>query len=1088
MARRRERYQHASLRKAVTSAGAVRPLPPQFHQHSTIGLMSADWPQHKLLIHGGHESLGRYMDSMGLKYFSTRGKYDNKAERSYIVLNPTLEQMKDLGHRFGQDSIVFSKGPHDHKLVYTNGEHTGKFRPYLGTYESFDTEPDDAHTYFPGHGFLRLHFDWDNAPLAHQEQKPEQPVSGPKANEPDEALGKSSKNRKRQLRGLTIGQERQRFRQYLHRLGFAARQGNQNRRGVGRSQRGLAYNPNIAKEERLKYESGAGAMAHPHAYAWHDGHTDHHAPASPVLRKDQPVPTEHPHTGGPPQENPHVNDQVAGVGVKTYAKFAQPYGTITPGKKTDLNHYPYQDKLPAIEKLVADHGFRTYFAGGKHGKPDLATKNYNTGHLMVYDPTPQSGGDFGNEDYTSGWRQIHELSHALTYPQLNSIYGEGRRIGRLGVHRTLRESLRAVHWEWLAAHKQRELSEKIGIHIPDETFNRELNTVLHDAVHRAVTGKFTEPSSEGFEPHPHKISLDHALGAVSAEAQRLGLTDHNSLIRKSVNLHAVEGDYTLSDKTFTIAEAKQELAKAVKAKIESYRQEMAGLRKRELRKSAAPAAAAQAGKFKVTVPDLANCPRCGHPDAPGSCTCLTKGESKTKLFAGAEHKGAKAPFAGAKSGANPLGKEESAAVRSCTCGQCSWCKSHGVKKADEIEKSGEAPHKGPPKKLTPAVTNDPKKLVADGSKEPVPAITKDEPSLFSGAEHQGKKPSLFERAKAGEDVLKDEPNMSLFSGTENKADKEPELFSGAKKGASPLGKEEKKDTKEVKCAGCGKPMNPVDVMVSSGRHICGACVRKQHQKVVGKVEPEDKSMAYSEKDPKGKRSFVSQDKMPVNDAKEQERRSTELAARRAKNEGVKKSESPIFKAMGAKNLCKTCHKSHQGPRCSDEPKVVKDEADFHKPTTPGVLPSDKKSKVIETPGSGGQTKPGMKKDETPAAKPPSGKNPTAMPASKPGTAPGMAAPAKPAKPATGAAPIVKGDFGFAGSGKVATSPAQAAAPTLPTPKKDASTIRGTPMGHIAVGRHAVLPGAHLFGKKPAAAPAVVPAPAPAAPKVATGTK
>src|SRR6266851_5587025 len=223
MARRRERYQHASLRKAVTSAGAVRPLPPQFHQHSTIGLMSADWPQHKQLIHGGHESLGRYMDSMGLKYFSTRGKYDNKAERSYIVLNPTLEQMKDLGHRFGQDSIVFSKGPHDHKLVYTNGEHTGKFRPYLGTYESFDTEPDDAHTYFPGHGFLRLHFDWDNAPLAldpaatpvggvpapttsvveeaHQEQKPEQPVSGPKIEDPNKALAKALRELVEVLRG-----------------------------------------------------------------------------------------------------------------------------------------------------------------------------------------------------------------------------------------------------------------------------------------------------------------------------------------------------------------------------------------------------------------------------------------------------------------------------------------------------------------------------------------------------------------------------------------------------------------------------------------------------------------------------------------------------------------------------------------------------------------------------------------------------------------------------------------------------------------------------------------------------------------------
>src|SRR5712664_3560717 len=167
MPARREKYQYASpFKKAVASAGPARPLPPHFHQHSTVGLITADWPNHKVLVHGGHESLGRYMDSMGLKYTTTRGKYDNKNERSYIVLDPTVQQMKDLGHRFGQEAVVFSKGPHDHKLLYTNGEHAGKFRPYLGTHETFDTEPDDSWTYFPGHGFLRLHFDWDNAPLA----------------------------------------------------------------------------------------------------------------------------------------------------------------------------------------------------------------------------------------------------------------------------------------------------------------------------------------------------------------------------------------------------------------------------------------------------------------------------------------------------------------------------------------------------------------------------------------------------------------------------------------------------------------------------------------------------------------------------------------------------------------------------------------------------------------------------------------------------------------------------------------------------------------------------------------------------------
>lgn len=227
-----------------------------------------------------------------------------------------------------------------------------------------------------------------------------------------------------------------------------------------------------------------------------------------------------------------VNDQAAGVGVSTYAKFAGPYGSLTPGKPSNLMHYDYNNKLPAIQELVKKHGFQVYYAGGKYGKPDLANKNYNTNHLMIYDPTPQSGGDFGQHDYTNAWRQIHELAHALTYPELNNTYGEGRRIGKLGTHRTMNEAMRAVHWEHLAAHKQRELSKQIGIHVPDDVFHKEYNTVMHDAVHRAVTGQFTEPASEGFTPHSHPIPLSHALDMVRHEGKKMGLQHQHDLAPK----------------------------------------------------------------------------------------------------------------------------------------------------------------------------------------------------------------------------------------------------------------------------------------------------------------------------------------------------------------------------------------------------------------------------------------------------------------------------------------------------------------------------------------------------------------------------
>ncbi len=262
--------------------------------------------------------------------------------------------------------------------------------------------------------------------------------------------------------------------------------------------------------------------SHPNFYEWHDTHTSHHNPQP--WDKQNAIETAR-------SLGLIKNDQAAGVGTPRYAEFAGPFGTVT-GQPSNLLHYDYHNKLQDVADLVKRHGFKTYYAGGQHGKPDLAHRNYDTGHLMIYDPTPASGGDFGERNYTDAWRQAHELAHALTHNDVNKVYGEARRIGKLGQHRTLHEAQRAVHWEWLAAHKQRDLNRQIGIHVPDETFHKELNTIMHDAVHRAVTGQFTEPSQEGFVPHSHKVPLETALDAVRRESQRLGLKGHHELIRK----------------------------------------------------------------------------------------------------------------------------------------------------------------------------------------------------------------------------------------------------------------------------------------------------------------------------------------------------------------------------------------------------------------------------------------------------------------------------------------------------------------------------------------------------------------------------
>lgn len=438
---------------------------------STFGLMSGEKPLYPSQAQGGHEALGQALHSMGLRFDETHGKY-KEPERSYIVYNPTEKQMQHLGKLFGQESVVHSSNG-QHKLIYTNGPNEGKHHKADASnpMEHHEMPPDDFYTAVPYHGYARINFDFNQ--LHDNDQ-----VKVQKSYEPAEAAELA----KHALGALLQSQKK---------------------------------------------------APHPHAYDWHDGHTDHHQedlaqPSVPGLAKADGVP--HPHMDAPPKM---PNEQAAGVGVSTYRQFALPFGNVTPGANSDLLHYKYQGKLPDIEKLVHDHGYKTYYAGGKYGKPDLANKNYNTGHLMVYDPSPASGGDFGQEEYTRGWRQIHELAHAITLPAVNKIYGEGRRMGKLGTHRTMNEALRAVHWEWLAAHKQRELSEQVGVHVPDETFHKELNTVMHDAAHRAVSGKFTEPSGEGFQPHSHKVPLSTALQMVHDSAHKMGLTGMHQTLGKA---------------------------------------------------------------------------------------------------------------------------------------------------------------------------------------------------------------------------------------------------------------------------------------------------------------------------------------------------------------------------------------------------------------------------------------------------------------------------------------------------------------------------------------------------------------------------
>jgi hypothetical protein len=522
---------------------------PLFTGHP-VGLISADHPKYPAKVPGGSQAMAAELTRMGLRHEMTNGHYE-APEKSFIVHGATRQQLFDLGHRFGQECVIYTQAGR-HEMIHTNGHPDMIGKAFLGhaaphNVVRFSSPPEDYWTQVPGHGYVRLQFPTENQHV-------------------------------------------------IDAVPFA------------KSEDAFTWLP---AQPFAKSQSGVG-RPHPNSYPWHNGSHEHalrHVGQAVFvdvgLAKADGTLAGLPH---PHMDTPPANDQAAGVGVSTYAKFAAPYGTVAKGRKSDLYHFPLHGKLADVQKLVKDHGFQAYYAGGKFGRPDLAARNYTTGHLMIYDPTPSSGGDFGDRDYTDAWRQSHELAHALTLPELNGIYGEGRRIGKLGVHRTLHEAQRAVHWEHLAAHKQRDLLASIGVHVPDDVFAREYNTVMHDAVHRAATGKFTEPSDEGFVPHTHQVPLETALGALRDEAKQMGLSHPHTLLRKSeANLAPiVPGSPHVSNRV-PLPEVCKRLAKTVQERINAFEHDLRDLRTREVRKA-----------------EL--CPVCGNLDEPTTCTCLKKAE------------------------------------------------------------------------------------------------------------------------------------------------------------------------------------------------------------------------------------------------------------------------------------------------------------------------------------------------------------------------------------------------------------------------------------------------------------------------------
>lgn len=138
---------------------------------SSIGMISAENPAFSPDVRGGHPALLHELGRLGLEHEETDGRYGGVPERSVIVRNPTVEQMVELGRKFGQESVIHSDNQTGHKMVYTNGEKQGTYNPGAGE-EFYREPPDDYFTRLPGKGFVRIHFDFDkHLPLQAQQQR-----------------------------------------------------------------------------------------------------------------------------------------------------------------------------------------------------------------------------------------------------------------------------------------------------------------------------------------------------------------------------------------------------------------------------------------------------------------------------------------------------------------------------------------------------------------------------------------------------------------------------------------------------------------------------------------------------------------------------------------------------------------------------------------------------------------------------------------------------------------------------------------------------------------------------------------------------
>jgi hypothetical protein len=127
------------------------------HIPGSYGIMTPEFPVEGTA--GTHEDFQKDLDLMGLKYDPVEGKYGNP-ENGYVIHGATHDQLRKLGEKYRQESVVHSDEEGNNTMIYTGGDNKGMMS--VGKGIVYHKEKPDNYWTKHGDKIFTLKIDTDN--------------------------------------------------------------------------------------------------------------------------------------------------------------------------------------------------------------------------------------------------------------------------------------------------------------------------------------------------------------------------------------------------------------------------------------------------------------------------------------------------------------------------------------------------------------------------------------------------------------------------------------------------------------------------------------------------------------------------------------------------------------------------------------------------------------------------------------------------------------------------------------------------------------------------------------------------------------